>query len=147
MWDSTLVGYFVGPKPSYSAVNATAHRLWDGLGLVEGITEDHFFFFFKFKGTESLDIVLDGAPWHVWNRPLVLKKWQPNLSLLKEELQKVPLWVRFYGIPLEFWTATGLSYIASAIGKPLHSDRMTGGKKRISYARICVEVDASKDFD
>lgn len=76
-----------------------------------------------------------------------MKKWQPNLSLLKEELQKVPLWVRFYGLPLEFLTATGLSYIASAIGKPLHADRMTSSKKRISYARICVEVDASKDFD
>lgn len=44
VWEKTLVGYFVGPKPSYSAVNATAHRLWDGLGLVEGITEENGFF-------------------------------------------------------------------------------------------------------
>lgn len=54
--------------------------------------------------------------------------------------------VRLYGVPLEFWTAKGLSYIAGAIGKPLHADRMTSEKRRISYARICIEVDASKDL-
>ncbi|KAG5548467.1 hypothetical protein RHGRI_013973 [Rhododendron griersonianum] len=42
----------------------------------------------------------------------------------------------------ELWTE-GLSHVASAIGKPLYADHLTESCKRISFAKICVEVDAS----
>lgn len=93
-----------------------------------------------------MESVLDRAPWHMINRPLVLKKWHPNLTLLKEDLQKIPLWVKFFGVPLEYWFPSGLSYVASAIGIPLHTDGLTAAKSRITFARICVEIDASADF-
>ena len=38
----------------------------------------------------------------------------------------------------------GLSCVASAIGVPLHADHTTLLRKRLSYARVCVEIDASK---
>ncbi|KAG5554544.1 hypothetical protein RHGRI_012185 [Rhododendron griersonianum] len=47
----------------------------------------------------------------------------------------------FIGFIVEYWTEEGLSYLASAIGKPLYADEMTEATSRISYARICVEVD------
>ncbi|KAL9390873.1 hypothetical protein Peur_014793 [Populus x canadensis] len=34
-------------------------------------------------------IVLDGGPWHVVNKLLVLKKWEPCMSLSQEELKKI----------------------------------------------------------
>ncbi|KAI8560558.1 hypothetical protein RHMOL_Rhmol04G0267000 [Rhododendron molle] len=42
---------------------------------------------------------------------------------------------------IKYWTAEGLSYLASSVGKPLYADEMTETAKRISYAKICVEVD------
>lgn len=47
---------------------------------------------------------------------------------------------------MAFWTKTGLSYVASAVGRPLHTDKLTAIKKRISYARVCVEVEASEEL-
>lgn len=79
-------------------------------------------------------------------RPLVLKKWHPNITLSKEELHKISLWVKLYRLPLEFLTPTGLSYVASAVGKPLHADKQTANRKRINLARISVEVDASEEL-
>lgn len=70
----------------------------------------------------------------------------PNLNLLKEDPQKIPLWVKFYGVPLEYWTPSSLSHVASAVGRPLHTDGLTAAKSRISFARICVEINASDDF-
>ncbi|KAL9400933.1 hypothetical protein Peur_004782 [Populus x canadensis] len=55
---------------------------------------------------------------------------------------KVPVWVRLYNVPLEYWTIKGLSCVASAIGVPLHADHTTLLRKRLSYARVCVEIDA-----
>nr|XP_034902021.1 uncharacterized protein LOC118039434 [Populus alba] len=60
------------------------------------------------------------------------------------DLVRVPVWVRLCNVPLEYWTIKGLSCIASAIGVPLRADRTILLRKRLSYARVCVEIDASK---
>ena len=49
-------------------------------------------------------------------------------------------------VPFEIWAPEGLSRIASVVGKPLHVDNMTASKKRITFARICIEVDAEHDL-
>ncbi len=150
-WNNTLVGYFLGSKLHYAAVNTIAHKIWGKAGLSEVLSSDNGYFFFKFAHREGMDSVLERAPWHMANRPLVLKGWHSNLTLSKEDLNKIPLWVKLYHVPMAFWTKTGLSYVASAVGRPLHTDKLTAIKKRISYARVCVEVEASeelvKDFD
>ena len=68
------------------------------------------------------------------------------MLLSKESFDKAPVWVNLYNIPLEYWNAKGLSYIASAIGRPLYADSMTESRKRISFARICVELDVGSDL-
>ncbi|KAF7144472.1 hypothetical protein RHSIM_Rhsim04G0088500 [Rhododendron simsii] len=61
---------------------------------------------------------------------------------MKKSMSRLPIWIQLYNVPLQYWTAAGLSYIASAIGKPLYADEMTESTRRISYAKICVEVAA-----
>jgi hypothetical protein len=83
VWKKTLVGHFVGPKLSYSAaVNPIAFKLWGkwGFNLVGVLSSENGFYFFKFSSEEHLLSVLDRAPWHMANRPLVLKRWHPTLS-------------------------------------------------------------------
>lgn len=78
------------------------------------------------------------------NRSLVLKCWQPNMQFLKGDLIRVPVWVRLYNVPLEYWTIKRLSCVASAIGVPFHADHTTLLCKRLRYARVCVEINVSK---
>lgn len=54
-------------------------------------------------------------------------------------------WVKVHKLPFESWTAESFSRIESAIGKPLYDD-LTTEKRRIDYARICVEIDAKTDL-
>ncbi|KAI5568972.1 hypothetical protein BDE02_12G048300 [Populus trichocarpa] len=109
-WKSTLVGHFVGQKLPYPVVNSIAKRIWSSYGLSEVLSSDNGFFIFNFDSVDHATNVLERAPWHMANRPLVLKRWQPNI----------------------------------AIGVPLHADHTTLLRKRLSYARVCVEIDASK---
>ena len=88
-WENTLVGHFLGQKPHYSAVNTLARKLWENDRLEEVLSSENFYFFFKFRDKEAMEWVLDRAPWHLANRPLVLKKWHPNLTLLKEDFKKM----------------------------------------------------------
>jgi hypothetical protein len=58
---------------------------------------------------------------------------------------RIPVWIKLHHVPLEYWTNKGLSYVASALGVPLHVNATTLMRKRLTYhARVCVEIDASK---
>lgn len=50
------------------------------------------------------------------------------------------LWIKFFGISLEFWTTQGFSDIASAVGKSLYVDLVTEESAKLKYARIHVKL-------
>lgn len=145
-WHNTLVGFFLDRKLPYSLVVPAASKFWGNAGLVDTLASDQGTFFFKFDTQVSLDAVLEGGPWHFAGRPIILRKWEPHLSIEKDNISKIPIWVHFFNIPLEYWTPEGLSYIASMIGKPLRVDKTTAEGRRISYARICIEIDATEEW-
>jgi hypothetical protein len=145
-WQFTIVGHFIGQKLSYPAVNAMARRFWGAEGLLDVLSTENGFYFFKFSNGEEVDRVLEGGPWHFASRPIFLKRWKPNLTLLKEDPRRIPIWAKITGLPLEHWNPEGLSSIASGIGEPLYADRCTMERSRISFARVCVEVDATNEL-
>ncbi|KAK3189546.1 hypothetical protein Dsin_029107 [Dipteronia sinensis] len=69
-----------------------------------------------------------------------------RLILSKDSYSKIPVWVKLFNIPHEYWNEEGLSHIASAVGKPLYADSLIESMKRISFARVCIEIDASCDL-
>lgn len=58
------------------------------------------------------------------------------------DLQKIPIWVSMPGLPFQYWAPESLSAIGSVLGKPLYTDRHTKQRERLSYARLCVEINA-----
>ncbi|KAK8646222.1 hypothetical protein V6N13_120015 [Hibiscus sabdariffa] len=62
------------------------------------------------------------------------------------KLDSAPVWIKLWRIPLELYSQQGLSYVASAVGKPLYSDRATVLKQQLEFAKVCVEVDAKEDI-
>jgi len=60
-----------------------------------------------------------GAPWHMTNKILVLKHGQPNMQFSTYDLARVPVWVKFYNVSLEYLTIKMLSSVVSVIGVPL----------------------------
>ncbi|XP_028090360.1 uncharacterized protein LOC114290623 [Camellia sinensis] len=65
------------------------------------------------------------------------------MKLSKEKATKVPVWAKFFNVPFEYWDSDGLSRIASAVGVPLFMDQLTEQGSRVSFARVCVEVEAT----
>ena len=54
------------------------------------------------------------------------------------------VWVRFPELPIEFYDATVLKQIGSAIGHVLRIDSFTASSIRGSYARLCIQVNLDK---
>lgn len=84
--------------------------------------------------------------WTFRGQPLILQPWSPDLDLKKLDVEKVPVWIQLPHLPLSCWTPKVLGKIASCIGKPLATDRMTANRERLTYARILVEMEIKNDL-
>nr|GEW69219.1 hypothetical protein [Tanacetum cinerariifolium] len=67
------------------------------------------FFFIKFESRKWLEDVLENGPWMIRNSPLILKKWTMNTRLFKEELNRIPLWVKLHDVPIQVFSKDGRS--------------------------------------
>ncbi|WMV29972.1 hypothetical protein MTR67_023357 [Solanum verrucosum] len=78
------------------------------------------------------------------NKPFMLKNGEASFIFDTKCITTIPLWVNFPSLPVGYWSTEALSKVASAVGKPLYTDRYTIEMNRISYARVLVEVDISQ---
>ncbi|GJY66040.1 zinc knuckle CX2CX4HX4C containing protein [Tanacetum coccineum] len=83
--------------------------------------------------------------------PYIFNKWSPFVSLLKEELSCILVWVKFHDVLMVAYTSDGLSLITLKIGTPMMLDSYTNSMcleswGRSSYARILFKIDAYNDF-
>lgn len=146
IWSSSLVGYFLHSSLPFKVVEPIARRLWGNLGLSNVFLHNKGYYIFKFHSKSDCDNVLASGPWHFVSKTIVLQKWQEGVEFSKSDCDKFPIWVKLSHIPLSYWSDEGISYIASAIGKPLFSDEMTTKNDFLNFARVCIEVDASSTF-
>nr|GEW51999.1 hypothetical protein [Tanacetum cinerariifolium]GFA09553.1 hypothetical protein [Tanacetum cinerariifolium]GFA09593.1 hypothetical protein [Tanacetum cinerariifolium] len=60
---------------------------------------------------KGLDAMLENGPWFIRNNPLILKKWHPDETLLKEDVSTILVWVKLHGIPVTAFNKDGVSAI------------------------------------
>ncbi|GJQ90655.1 zinc knuckle CX2CX4HX4C containing protein [Tanacetum coccineum] len=99
----------------------------------------------KMKGLED---GLKNGSWMIRNSPLILKKWMINTRLFKEELTRIPVWVKLHDVPIQVFSKDGISLIATQIGKPVILDSFTSSMctnywGQGSFARCLIEVRAN----
>ncbi|CAH9135334.1 unnamed protein product, partial [Cuscuta epithymum] len=73
-----------------------------------------------------------------------LKLLSDDFTMNDEEFLKVPIWVHFPHLPMRIWEEDIISEVASKVGIPITTDRVTLEKARSNFARVLIEVDASK---
>ncbi|GMH19888.1 hypothetical protein Nepgr_021729 [Nepenthes gracilis] len=89
---------------------------------------------------------LASGPWFFAGHPLFHKRWNVGMPLSKEGHKTIPIWIKLFNVPVEYWTILGLSWIASAVSKPTQLDFRTAKMERLNFARICVEVSVDTEL-
>lgn len=108
-------------------------------GAVDVIAWENESFIFKFENLQTKMWVMDRGPWFISQQPLFLRNWKSG-PVEKLSSKKVSIWIKLWQIPLELFTPEGIACIASAVGKPLYLDKATAERRRVYFARVCVEV-------
>lgn len=145
VWNHSLIGHFLDGKMPLPLLRSTALSVWKDHGTFT-VKQVGSCYLFEFQDEESKLKVLEGGPYFFSRRFLVLKEWKRMLVPTPNHPPTIPVWVKFHRLPFEFWTEVGFSKLASTIGKPIHVDEATAKKKRLDYARICIEVDAADEL-
>nr|GEW18072.1 hypothetical protein [Tanacetum cinerariifolium] len=109
------------------SIRAISERnTWGKCGLVKSMLNSSTgLFFFQFSLMDGLDLMLANGQWFICNNPLILKKWNPDMNLLKEDVSNVPVWVKRHGVLVTAFIEDGLSVIATKLGTSLMLDSYT----------------------
>ncbi|KAJ0746720.1 hypothetical protein HanOQP8_Chr05g0181201 [Helianthus annuus] len=150
-FENVLYGYFLGNRLPFPVVEYYAKNVWAKYGFVKLMMNSDGFFFFKFDSKDGMTKVLEGGPWLIRKVPLFLNVWSPKVSLKKDGIKNVPVWVKLHNVPISVYTGDGLSLLASKLGVPKRLDSYTADMcvenwGRSSYARAMIEVSADKDL-
>lgn len=72
---------------------------------------------------------------------MFVAKWSPGIQQVKPELDMVPVWLEFTGVPLQFFNKDALKEIAGMVGRPLCLHPTTENLTNIEVAKVYTVVD------
>ncbi|GKD33087.1 putative reverse transcriptase domain-containing protein [Tanacetum coccineum] len=145
-------GFFLGKRVTYPIVANYVRNNWGKYGLVKStLNSSTRLFFLQFSSMDSLDSMLENGSWFIGNNPLILKKLNPDVNLLKEDVVNVPVQVKLHGVPVTTFSEDGLSTIATKLDTTLMLDSYTYDISmqswgRSSYARAMIELRANMEL-
>ncbi|XP_058732852.1 uncharacterized protein LOC131604428 [Vicia villosa] len=145
-WENVLIMYAIGEELSMNAVRKFMNTTWNFVAMPELYYNEEGYFLIRFKSSEDKTAVFMRGPYTIHKKPVLLHDWNPKFTLHDDILRVLPIWVMFPQLPLIYWGERSMGKIASAIGKPLMTDECTSKKLRVSYARVLVEVDVTKEL-
>lgn len=140
----TLVCTFWYGRPPLATIRSAIDRIgFVGAVKVGLLDPTHIVLHFD----QELDYIrcFSRRGWIISGKQMRITKWTPNYDPTKE-VPVVPIWVIFPGLPLHMHRKDSLFQIAAMLGTPLKLDAATASMNRPSLARVCVELDVSKEL-
>ncbi|XP_059066210.1 uncharacterized protein LOC131857552 [Cryptomeria japonica] len=135
---------FLGMRVSLQFLELWAQRTWEPVGEMEIMLLANNYFMVTFNCIADRNKVFEGGPYFHNKVGLFIKPWHAGFNPAEELPNHVPVWVRLPRLPVECCQEDVLLLLALLLGKPVGTLSQTLGKKVMTFARICVEINLSK---
>lgn len=119
-------------------------KIWNLQGRMDMIDVGSGCFVVRFSTADDCKRVLLDGTWKLFDNYVVAQRWRPDFDPKTSKLEKMPVWVRLPGLPVEYYRDDVLKLISQQVGTPLKLDKMTADVERGRFARAAVEIDLSK---
>ena len=144
-YNTTLYGYFLGPRLHFPIVKRFAQNAWGKFGFADAMMNANGFYFFKFNDEGGANQVVESGPIMIRGVPFFVFPWNPTKGISRLEHTTCPLWVKLHNIPLVAFNKEGISRIASVLGVPKQMDACTTNMcdkawGRPGFTKVLVEV-------
>lgn len=102
------------------------------------------FFTVIFSNLEDKERIFEGGPYFMNNAGLFMRHWIDCYNPEKEKMLVAPVWIRLFGLPIEFWDPKILEGIWNAVESFVKVAESTKRGRYTSYARICVYMNITE---
>ncbi|KAF7815044.1 uncharacterized protein G2W53_029013 [Senna tora] len=136
-WQHCLVGvlYDEGPVQDFH-MQASINEYWHLQNPVRVVGRKKNIFMFEFDNVFDKNFMVQEGPWTVQNKLLILKNCQPNIILEEYKVHEIPIWVEFWGFPLEYYVASVAEEVGNMVGDVLQVDFSDQGFRNLRYLRF-----------
>ncbi|GKB66414.1 putative reverse transcriptase domain-containing protein [Tanacetum coccineum] len=87
---NTVYGSFLGKCMVFPVVDNYVKNTKSKYGLAKSmLNSSNELFFFKFSSKDGTDAMLDDGSWFIRDTLFIMKKWNPDVSLLKEDVETI----------------------------------------------------------
>ncbi|KAF7802528.1 Pyruvate carboxyltransferase [Senna tora] len=93
-----------------------------------------------FEHLDDMYFMYSGGPWSVHSALLTFIPWEPNMVISRTIISKVPLWVQFRGLPLEYQIPRVARQLGELVGGVLEVDWAPLIPRNIRFMRVRVLV-------
>lgn len=90
------------------------------------------FFTVVFTNLEDKDRIFDGGPYFMASAGLYMRPWKANFTPEKESFTQVPVWIRLFSFPIDYWGLNALKQIGDQLGTFIKASEATLQKKYTS---------------
>ncbi|XP_026378403.1 uncharacterized protein LOC113272821 [Papaver somniferum] len=105
------------------------------------------FFIINLQSQEDKTKILEAEKWIVAQQNLTLMEWYPSFEH-KQRSSRATVWVKFSGLPIEFWIEKTLLSMGKTLGTPIVVDQRTLAHEYGHFASILIDIDfAELDTD
>ncbi|CAN7108727.1 unnamed protein product [Brassica rapa subsp. narinosa] len=101
-------------------------------------------FLFRVPCPNARRRILKQSLWQIDGQTMFVAKWSPGIQQAKPELETVPVWLEFTGVPLQFFNRDALKEIAGMVGHPLCLHPATENLTNIEVAKVYTVIDPRK---
>lgn len=144
MKDHALICKFIGFWPSERDLSKWIQLRWKPKGHIDLKLGAKGFFTVIFANLEDKERIFEEGPYFMNNAGLFMRDWEDRYNPDAEKLLAAPIWVRFFGLPSEFWHPEVLEGIGNSIRAFVKVAESTKRGKYTSYARICVYMNIAE---
>ena len=127
----------MGLWPTEKPLQTWIRYQWKPKGSIDLHLGSKGFFTVVFANIEDKDRVFEGGAYFFAVAGLYMRPWMMNFVLEHETFTSIPVWVRLYSLPLDYWQIESLKAIGNKLGRYVKTSEATRRGKYTSFARIC----------
>ena len=116
MRDHALICKFVGFLPSEKDLVKWIQQGWKPKGHIDLKLGVKGFFTVIFENLEDKERTFEEGPYFMNNVDLFMRHWEERYNSDNEKMLAAPIWVRLFGLPVEFLDHDILKGIGNTIG-------------------------------
>ncbi|XP_026443170.1 uncharacterized protein LOC113343063 [Papaver somniferum] len=149
IWKFSLIGRLDFKGINFQDVKNSFEQQWQlGQGRVQFIPMNRGFYIIKLQSMEDRDRILNVEAWMFEQQKLNLMEWFHGFDAEKHNTSHATVWVKFPGLPVEYWIEKNLLAFGKSLGTPVVVYKGTLDHEYGYYASVLIDINfAELDTD